>query len=140
MSAITRNSNASTRRLSRVGAISDWDCIDQASEYTVPRITLTLRLACNSPDDVIRITGAILAIEAATLSAWPRLHWQHLDLRIARHLRRLGKRLRSVRRLSCDKPIGTTLTLDEAGAREGQMGTDQPPLVGGKLVEKPQPG
>jgi hypothetical protein len=35
---------------------------------------------------------------------------------------------------------GTILALDEADTRKRQMGTDQPPLVGGKLVEKPQPG
>ena len=46
----------------------------------------------------------------------------------------------SARASSRDEAIGTILALDEAGARKRQMGTDQPPLVGGKLVEEPQPG
>jgi hypothetical protein len=40
---------------------------------------------------------------------------------------------------SRNEAIGTADALDEAGAWERQMGTDQPLLVGGKLVEKPQP-
>ena len=46
----------------------------------------------------------------------------------------------SGRASSRNEAISTVLALDEAGAGEGQMGTDQPPLVGGKLVEKAQPG
>lgn len=41
---------------------------------------------------------------------------------------------------SRDEAIGLILALDEARAREGQMGADQPLPVGGELVEKPQPG